>query len=417
MATLKLGTYDQDTLSEENMLEHIRTLNHQMHSSLRSRNQFRDDGQWFGPVPVSNHAVRELQQFLKDSGFMPFREPNGIFDYFTLASVRLFQEYIRSEENQASIGIPDGKVGKNTQSFIDQWKAEGKYADWGLKQVESLSEAQQAQRNIHQVEYDKWMNALKTAQLHYLENRDEILEMVGKTEDPGDTLKVEDWTFEPEDIHLIGIRINQDKVQQDRENDDLFVLLVNGMAFKFWGSTDPSQRMASRQDEAFLVEGQHLFRFGWHKFSNASGIYKALEPASKGVLVFRDKDGDNALTQSDISSGLQAPNSTINIHWSGFGWLNYSAGCQVIAGKSYENASGKRVDCTEFAAVKNSELGTRKTKGAYNVLADLIVAYSLPKEKHTLRYTLGRDEVLSNVLGMKQDFSVLRTHKGFESLG
>jgi len=150
-------------------------------------------------------------------------------------------------------------------------------------------------------------------------------------------------------------------------------------------------------------------RLGWHMFSNSRKIYKALEPASKGVLVFRDVNHDNALTQAGISQGIQVPNNTINIHGSGVGSFNFSAGCQVIAGKSYENAVGEKISCADFAAKNNRELGAPyfKTKGAHNVRADLIVAYSPLQPQYTLRYTLGRESILSNVLGMKVDLAGL----------
>jgi hypothetical protein len=168
--------------------------------------------------------------------------------------------------------------------------------------------------------------------------------------------------------------------------------LINGQVFKFWGSTDPSQALSDRKDEAFLVEGQHMYRFGWHKIFNESKIYRALKPYRHGVLVYRDRDDNNALTESDLNSGLDPEaNYSINIHWSGVGSTNFSAGCQVIAGRSYINPRDQVIDCSSFAAASYG--AAKKTKGAYNVLTDLILCYARP-ETNYLYYTLGREDSL-----------------------
>jgi hypothetical protein len=133
----------------------------------------------------------------------------------------------------------------------------------------------------------------------------------------------------------------------------------------------------------------------WHKISDVAKVYKALRPYSgRGVLVFRDKNANDALDTADVQHGLFAPNPVINIHWSGIGRSNWSAGCQVIAGSSYLNPDGKLIDCTGFAAPGYSALGRNgKTRGAYNVLCDLVLAYSALNED-AVWYTLGRDDVL-----------------------
>ena len=86
-----------------------------------------------------------------------------------------------------------------------------------------------------------------------------------------------------------------------------------------------------------------------------------------------------------------APNKTINIHWTGIGKTNFSAGCQVIAGASYINHKESFIDCRHFASTSYAELGGRKTRGAYNLLADLILTYAAP-EVRTVTYTLTRDD-------------------------
>ena len=179
------------------------------------------------------------------------------------------------------------------------------------------------------------------------------------------------------------------------------------MVFKFWGSTDPNHGAKVRKDEAFLVEGQHKFRFGWHNHSTQKKIYQGLNPFKHGVLVFRDWDNDNKLTDADIEGkGIDnSPNTTINIHWTGAGKGasgTWSEGCQVFAGKNYINHKGELVDCSKFAAIGTSDLNRnsspasiKKTKAAYNVFADLVLLFR-PDSIHHMYYTLGRDETLDH---------------------
>jgi hypothetical protein len=75
------------------------------------------------------------------------------------------------------------------------------------------------------------------------------------------------------------------------------------------------------------------------------------------------------------------------------GSSNFSEGCQVIAGSSYLNSDNKLVDCSAFASPAYAGLSLGKTRGAYNVLCDLVMAYS-PLNQDVVWYTLGRDKVL-----------------------
>ncbi len=350
---------------------------------LKGTASFRDDDRttWRRFRDTATDEVTQLQKFLFSAGFMPRGVIDGIFDYVTQSAVRLFQEYVRTMDGVSGM-IPDGIVGGGTWKHIDRWKSENKVSDWGR-----ISNA------IPTSEYKDWMDLLDIAKIHYLRQTNPILTQVTNFAKPSDTRKVADWEFDPGEVHLIGIRRKQELRQVRRENDDIYILLICGMVFKFWGSTDPNEGMASRKDEPFLVEGQHKYRFGWHKISEEEKIYRALKPYEHGVLVFRDRDDDDALTEADLNKGLDdSPNQTINIHWSGIGNSNWSAGCQVIAGSSYINHLDKVVDCSSFAASGYSTLNTaiKKSKGAYNVLADLIVCYSAPGVNH-IYYTLGRE--------------------------
>lgn len=394
MATLYLGSCD--TAKKPSNAKSFLAPYH-MDGLLKNTVSFRDDDRttWrrFRGIPGSE--VAGLQQFLFEAGFMPRGVIDGIFDYVTQASVRLFQEYVRSVEGIWNM-LPDGIVGSGTQSHIERWKATGKVSDWG-----------RASHANPTTEHARWIALLHKAKGYYQHNPHPILEQVTKYQKPTDTKKIDKWEFDPKEVHLIGIRRAQDLSVNRRENDDIFILLIRGMVFKFWGSTDSSQNMISRRNEAFLVEGQHKYRFGWHKISVENKIYRALKPYRNGVLVFRDRDDDNALTEADLNKGLDSnPNHTINIHWSGIGHSNWSAGCQVIAGKSYINHLDEVVDCSEFAAAGYKSLNrlAKKTKGAYNVLADLIVSFSEPGINH-IYYTLGREASLKLDASLGDDYA------------
>ena len=365
---------------------------------------FRDDDRttWRSFRPGEANEVAELQQFLFKAGFMPRGVIDGIFDYVTQAAARLFQEYIRTMDPEGDkTMVPDGIVGQGTMQHVQRWKTQGKVADWGQSSSANPTK-----------EYSDWIKLLNEAKAHYKASPGPIMKAVNALPKTYSTIKVSDWNFSTDEIHLIGIRRKQDiKAAVKRANDDIFVLLVNGMVFKFWGSTDPNRSMVQVANPPSLVEGQHKYRFGWHKISEEQKIYRALKPYnSTGVIILRDLDKDNALTPNDLtikgSNSLEVNNS-INIHWSGVGISNWSAGCQVIAGKNYINNHNQLVDCSKFASSAYSELNTssKKTKGAYNVLADLIVCYSKPGIDHVL-YTLGREESLNLDANFGSDYAI-----------
>lgn len=391
-----LGVVDADSIPA-NKDEFFNRFHTAFAPPLKQKRQFRDEGNsaWADFQPMQGNGVRQLQQFLFDSGFLARPDAvDGIYGYTTQAAVRLFQEYIRTVRGDAAIGVPDGVAGPNTLGFVEKWKqANLGVSEWGKYSAQNPSP-----------EFAQWMQLLSKAKSHFQTNPSPIRQRVEAYTKPTDTRKVNDWDTAPETIHLIGLRNGQDIFTGKRENDDLFVLLIRGMVFKFWGSTDPNPNMADRADIPFLVEGQHHYQFGWHKVSDEKTVYRALRPATAGVLVFRDKNGDRVLTDVDIAAGLEeTPNTTINIHWSGVGSANFSAGCQVIAGQSYINHKAELVPCSKFAAVSYSELGSQKTRGAYNVFTDLLLAYA-PQGVRTIAYMLGRDETLRLSDAWKPEF-------------
>jgi len=317
---------------------------------------------------------------------------DGVFGYATQAAVRLFQEYIRTIEGDTRIGTPDGVVGPNTWSYVEKWKKEKGGTDkfvceWGRSSAQNPS-----------AEFLQWLMLLGKAKAHYAANPSPILQLIEGYAKPTDTRKLQDWDTRPETIHLIGIRRNQEIGSQKRGNDDLFVLLIKGMVFKFWGSTDPNPDLIARTsklDNPYLIEGQHTYQFGWHKIKDAATTYRALRPAKNGVLVYRAPTGVQAMNDEDVLNGLDKnPNHTINIHWSGSGiGGSWSAGCQVMAGRSYINNRGELIDCSSFAAPQYKDLSNKMTRAAYNVFADLVLTYA-PPGVQTIAYTLGRDETL-----------------------
>jgi len=401
--TLTLGNYDEEVAESD--IKAILNLYHEdlikeagsgeVLNAAKSGKKMRhgDRFEWMDIKAVAGNPVKTLQAFLVRAGIMhPTSNMDGIFAYATQAGVRLFQEYVRVYENRNI--IPNGNVDDATWKIMQEWQKAGKTAgNWP--------------RGKQSEEYKKWMGMLNKAKEHYQQEPHPILDKVHERIDgfresnqAVDTFKVQDWTFNEDDIHLIGIRRKEEEEGDRRKNDDLFVLLINGMVFKFWGSTDPNQDIGKRKNKAFLTEGQHKFRFGWHNINKESGrkLYQGLEPYSGGVLVFRDQ-GDKKLTEEDIEAGVEkAPNQSINIHWTGEGRGfsgTWSEGCQVIAGGSYIDPLGEEQDCSAFTDVRQSKLnGIDITKGAYNLFCDLLLVYPVKRVDYLL-YSMGRDETFS----------------------
>jgi len=383
MATLKLGLTDQGATPAD--LNAYFSKYHE--DAMLGRLQFRGekDGEWIPITKIQDNSISELQGLLRDFGFYPQGELDGIFGYRTLSTVRLFQEYVRTVERMPDIGTPDGVVGPKTDAHLQRWKSGQLRAQWTNFSPESPTPA-----------YQYWMAVLKNfQQLNVNQPINKVVELINAFSSPTDTLKVSAWQFDPHNLHLVGIRRQEWRSTQVRQDDDIFVLLINGLAFVFFGSTDPNPAMADRPDEPYIVRGQHRYRFGWHKLSDLQLVYRAFRPFGPGVLICRDSTRDDALTDADLASGL-ATNATVNIHWSGIGTSNWSAGCQVVAGERYLNHSGQKVGCTPFAARTYVDLPS-ETRAAYNVLLDLLTVFAPDisvQGGSTLYYTLLYDRDL-----------------------
>lgn len=129
-------------------------------STMRGKAKFRCEGEdeWIGFRESSaGNDVRDLQEFLKRAGFMPFGKLDGIFGYRTAASLRLFQEYVRTIEEDASIGAADGVLGARTTEHLRRWRAEAVHASWERSSSESPTP-----------EYSLWLRLLDRVRAHYL---------------------------------------------------------------------------------------------------------------------------------------------------------------------------------------------------------------------------------------------------------
>jgi hypothetical protein len=375
MATIRLGCHDPEVTQEQLGAYLGRAHEPILRGEACLRGE--SDGHWASFVCVQSNEVASIQTFLKDTGFFPRGAVDSLCGYRTVSSMRLFQEYVRVTEGDASIGAPDGVFGPKSLAHVARWKNAGLEAAWVR-----VSAARP------DPEYARWLALLERTKAHYLERPTTLLERIAALEVPSDTRAVADWRFDRDEIHIIGIR-RDEAAPGKRLNDDVFVTLIDGLVFKFYGTTDPG-KSSHRDGAPFLVHGQHEYRFGWHKISDMQRIYRALKPARHGVLVVRDGDRDDALTEHDLAGALE-PNASINVHWGGRGVSNWSEGCQCICGAGYINFDGRTVDCRSFAAARYVDLGASggpdyHSKGAYSVLVDLVTAFS--EGRHAATYTL-----------------------------
>lgn len=390
LPTLELGDADAGALPPD-----LESCTRPFHDWDGRSGEYRGEANnvWRRLIAGEDAHVERLQRNLRAFGFKPHGPLDGIFGYRTQSAVRLFQEYVRTVDGDASIGLADGVVGPKTWAAIETWSARGAKADWTPpddRQSEIFAGLQGLRAHFESAPPDPAIRALEAHP------------------DPASTRRVAEWRFDPSEIHLIGIRRDDTRIvarngRFTRRNDDIFVLLVNGIRTVFRGSTDPSPNMAQRQDAAFLIRGQHAYRFGWHKLStvgrNVVKVYRAFKPKDpRGVLIARAEQGH--LTDRSYENGAER-NATINIHWSGAGTTNWSAGCQVVAGRKYKNFRGEVIDLSASAAVSYSGLGAG-TRGAYNVLIDLVTVFAPDircANGDTLHYTLLYERDLAEVPG------------------
>jgi hypothetical protein len=323
--------------------------------------------------PGLTMSIAEVQQALQKIGFFPGGKADGICGYRTQSAIRLFQEYLRSFEGQAGV-VPDGRFGPVTQGHLR--------LDQGLQHAWAPTIEAWRNGSLAAGEYTDWLGLIAHAKERQAAAPSRITQMVNAFGKPADTLVPAKWDASGTDhVHLVGIR----REQITGKFDDLFVLLVKGLVFKFQGTTEPGAS-SNPAGLPFLVPGQHDYRFGWHK-----STYLALKPHAAGVLVVRS--ADKRLDDADLAHGLEA-NTTINVHWGGRGQNrdvgSWSEGCQVMTGSVYLAPDGRLIDCSSFAAINQDEIqaNPQKTRGAFNVVLDLVTALASDLPGNTVKYTL-----------------------------
>lgn len=345
-------------------------------------------------------TVADVQLGLKSAGFFPGGKVDGICGYRTLSAMRLFQEYVRSCEKLSC--LPDGRFGPASQKHLKRWMDNRATTRW----APTLTSWQAG--TLEETEYTDWLSLLDKVKEKYTASPNRMLQLVAAFSRATDTRSVAQWDFTPGNIHLVGIRRNE----MSGKFDDVFVLLIKGLVFKFQGSTEPGAS-ENAAGAPFLVQGQHDYHFGWHQRQ-----FLALRPQrlDQGVLVVRSK-ADLRLDDTDLNNGLEA-NGSINVHWGGKGMKfdvkTWSEGCQVINGTVYLNELGELIDCSAFAALNNPEIAVdpSKTRGAYNVLLDLVTALSNDLPTNSVKYTLLTEQDMDLSPKLKQGLVDARTRVG-----
>ena len=207
-------------------------------------------------APDSNAMkVADVQGALKSLGFFPGGQVDGIYGYRTQSAIRLFQEYVRAVEKMDC--LPDGQFGPQTEQHVRRWLGNHNVPNWS-----AAIDAWRAD-SLAGTEFAAWLALLEQVKAGYTGNPNRALQMVNAFSQAADTRKVAQWDFSPKyQVHLIGIRWNG----FTGKFDDIFVLLIKGLVFKFQGSTEPGASVDPR-GTPWLIEGQHNYHFGWHKQS------------------------------------------------------------------------------------------------------------------------------------------------------
>jgi len=379
-STLALGLMDAGLTLPDGWFD-------RQHEGGMSRDRFRRlaNGSWVAPRVVGEGAeVAALQRTLGALGLYPLDRVDGVFGYRTRSAVRLLQLFARSHPELPNPGAPDGVVGKGTQALLDALAGASPEAIWPEQDPDLHARA----RGL--------LSAAKDAC-----SADSAWQALLARGAP-DTLPSDQWSTDLAEMHVIGLRRPAPPDDEDElwntSNTDLFLVLARERLWVLFGNTEPSRNQTDRSDPARLVRGQHRYRYGWHKLSDGGKCsYLALRPWSSGVLVGRTASYERIPSRTGISS-------TINLHWSGEGRTNWSAGCQVVAGRAFLDPRGQAVSCEDFDAAGYSALidqGQAQTQGAYNLVPDLFLALggglSVRGKGRPLRYTLLDDQDVTSL--------------------
>jgi hypothetical protein len=291
---------------------------------------------------------------------------------------------------------PDGVCGPETQAQLQHWLNSGQKPDWRQKPGE----------------YDAWIQFLERAKAKHNDTPSAWDKKLVAHAGASDTRKPLGWSFGRSQLHLIGIRTSL----ADHEGKfagkftDIFVALIDGLVFKFQGSTEPGSS-ENASGPPHLVYGQHDYRIRWHSGPHPLARHLALAPHNLGTLTVRTKTLQ-PLTDEDAGLPLQPPNPTIHIHWGGAGLdrdvAAWSAGCQVIGGGVYINPAQALVDCRKFVAANDGVVwkDPTKTRGAFNVLTDLVATHAAAGAE--LTYVLLPEEDLDLAADLKASLDKAR---------
>jgi len=219
MTTLKLGNYDRGT-APENWRNYL--INY--HELPRMQTDvFRGDANdlWHAPQALAGTPIAELQLGLKELGYLPTADVDGIFGYRTLSAVWLFQEYMRTVGGKPELGAPDGLVGKNTRVALESALAANLRCRWTV---------------AGQRQDQPWLVLLESAKRKYEHDYRRILPTLFQR--PSDILTPLEWQTGQVPVHIIGIRRTAWAASLDRSgkrlNNDVFIVIANGRVMRFF---------------------------------------------------------------------------------------------------------------------------------------------------------------------------------------
>ena len=236
--------------------------------------------------------------------------------------------------------------------------------------------------------FSEWMERLKALKVKLSANPGPVHTQVAKFGKPSDTYQVKDWAFNGEDVHLIAIRKPPvvPRIFDANRNDALFILLIEGKVYKFWGFTGYFNAKGNNSNNndlslAIMAEGQHKYAI------DKTRSVKALIPFQDGVLFFRDRDKNKAFSARDIRAGLYSePIETADIQWAPLGIDNDKTGVQFISNKRYINHDDDIISKSQLTDTDNALLGEGgSSTDAYEAFTDLIWGLT---ERDWIYYTL-----------------------------
>ncbi len=234
--------------------------------------------------------------------------------------------------------------------------------------------------------YSDWMKRLKSLKVKLQEQPGLEHTMVMEYENASDTRKVGEWDFDSGEAHLIAIRKLPliPRVFDAKKDDALFVLLVDGETYVFYGFTGHFEATDQRNNRGraktgFIAEGQHKYRI------ENTGSERRLVPYQDGVLLFRDRDNNRELSARDLKAGLYPdPIETADIQWHPLGMTNTLTGVQFISENSYLNPDDEIV--SQIVLDQNTgELTNNSSVNAYDTFIDRIWG---DPERESLFYTV-----------------------------